>query len=143
MNPTKWLTDLVGGSVDKIIDSVGNTLDELFTSDDERNKASILLNKVQNALKLELGKQALEYDKEVTARWKSDNENLVTRMVRPMMVIWTYVLFSAVMLADGNLGDFAIKEAYIPLLETIIVTITIAYFGSRGFEKTTKYIKGK
>ena len=46
------------------------------------------------------------------------------------------------MVADGNIGGFSIKEAYIPILETIVITVTIAYFGSRGVEKTSKILKG-
>ena len=38
MNP---LTDIVIGAVGKVIESVGNSADALFTSDDERNKAEI------------------------------------------------------------------------------------------------------
>jgi len=140
----KWLTDIISGSVDKVIDSVGNALDKLFTSDEERMKAQVLLDKVSNELKLELGRQSLEYDKEITKRWQSDNEHFVTRLVRPSVVIWVYTLFTVVMLADGNLGNFKINTAYIPLLETVLVTVTVAYFGSRGIEKTSKFFsRGK
>ncbi len=140
----KWLTDIITGSVDKVIDSVGNALDKLFTSDEERLKAQVLLDKVSNELKVELGRQSLEYDKEITERWKSDNEHFLTRLVRPSVVLWVYTLFTIVMLADGNFGAFKINTAYIPLLETVLVTVTVAYFGSRGIEKTSKFFnKGK
>ena len=43
MNP---LTDIVIGSVGKVIESVGNAADQLFTSDDERNKAEILAKQI-------------------------------------------------------------------------------------------------
>ncbi len=42
---------------------------------------------------------------------------------------------------DGNVGEFNVNQAYIPMLETILVTVTIAYFGSRGVEKVTKTVK--
>ncbi len=38
MNP---LTDIAVGAIGKVIESVGNAADSLFTSDDERNKAEI------------------------------------------------------------------------------------------------------
>jgi hypothetical protein len=47
------------------------------------------------------------------------------------------------MLADGNIGDFHIKQAYIPLLETVVTTVVFAYFGGRSVEKATKVFKGK
>lgn len=43
MNP---LSDIVVGAVGKVIESVGNAADSLFTSDDERNKAEIELRKI-------------------------------------------------------------------------------------------------
>ena len=137
-----WLSDIVVGSVDKVIDSVGNALDKLFTSDEERMRAQLLLDKVQSELKLELGQQALEYDKEITDRWKSDNEHFITRLVRPAIVIWSFALFSFVMIADGNLGAFKINASYIPMLETVLVTVVVAYFGSRGVEKTARFFRG-
>ena len=138
---TDFFTDIVTGSVDKVIGAAGKALDSLFTSDEERMKAQMLLDKVENEIRLELGKQALEYDREVTKRWQSDNENIITRLVRPSIVIWSYVLFTVVILMDGNVGEFHVNGAYIPVLETLIVTVTVAYFGSRGAEKVTKFIK--
>lgn len=84
-----------------------------------------------------------EFEKTVTERWHSDNEHAVTRLVRPGIVMWVYAIFSIVLLADGNIGEFSIKSAYIPLIETVLVTVTVAYFGSRGIEKTSKVIKAK
>ncbi len=136
-----FLTNIMSGAIDKIIDSVGNVLDNLFTSDEERMRAQLLLDKVRSELKVELGRQALEYDREVTERWKSDNEHFITRLVRPAIVIWSFALFSFVMIADGNLGGFKINTSYIPMLETVLVTVVVAYFGSRGVEKTAKFIK--
>ena len=56
-------------------------------------------------------------------------------------MVWSFVLLSIAMLFDGNVGTLTIKEAYIPILETIVITVVIAYFGSRGVEKTAKHIR--
>jgi hypothetical protein len=79
-----------------------------------------------------------QFESTITERWKSDNEHPITQLVRPIMVVWSFVLFTAVLLFDGNLGTFVIKPAYFPMLETIMTTIIIAYFGSRGIEKVFK-----
>jgi hypothetical protein len=92
-------------------------------------------------LENELEQIQQQFEATVTERWKSDNENPITQLVRPVMVIWTFILFTAVVLFDGNLGTFIVKPAYIPLLETVMTTIVIAYFGSRGIEKVFKYKK--
>ena len=133
-----WFTNVVSGGVDKVVDSVANGLDSLFTSDDERNKAKIILEKNMQDFKIELENKALEYDKEVTERWKSDNEHTITRLVRPAIVIWSMFVFTVALLFDGNVMNFHINEAYIPLLETIVTTSIVAYMGMRTFDKHSK-----
>lgn len=43
MNP---LADIAVGAIGKVIESVGNAADSLFTSDDERNKAEIEMRRI-------------------------------------------------------------------------------------------------
>ena len=133
-----WFSSLISGGVDKVVDSIGSSLDSLFTSDDERNKAKIILEKNMQDFKIELENKSLEYEKQITDRWKSDNEHTITRLVRPAIVIWSAGLLTIVMLADGNIGNFKINEAYIPLLETIVTTSIVAYMGMRTFDKHSK-----
>lgn len=64
-----------------------------------------------------------------------------TKVVRPSMFVWSYLVFTLAMFLDGNVGDFSIKPIYLGVLETIIVTITLAYVGSKGVEHTTKIIR--
>ena len=136
------ITALLTGGVNKVIDSLGDAIDKLVTSDEEK---LILKNAMLDARMKALEtaeNQALEMEREITKRWESDNEHIITRAVRPGVVGWSYALLSIAMVADGNIGGFSIKEAYIPILETIVITVTIAYFGSRGVEKTSKILKG-
>jgi len=139
----KLLSNILNATVDKTITALGDTLDKLFTSDEEKIKAEALLTEIKGNLKLKLVEQAIQYDTEVTKRWLSDNEHPLTRLVRPSIVAWSYVLFTGVMLADGNFYGFKLNPAYVPVLQTIIVTVTTAYFGSRGIEKVSKYFTSK
>ena len=137
-----WFSSILSSGVDKVVDSVATGLDNLFTSDEER---LVLKNKLQeemNKLQLELEEKSVEYEKEITKRWSSDNEHFITRLVRPISYIFVLALFALMVLFDGNLGDMKIVEAYIPVIETLLVTMTVAYFGSRGAEKITKVFKG-
>ena len=63
---------------------------------------------------LELLKQDAIEMQEVTKRLESDNEHNVTRLVRPISYAAMFVLYMACIFFDGNLGDFQIKEQYIP-----------------------------
>lgn len=131
------------GSADKLVDSVGEAIDRLVTSDEERILLKNALVEARLRADLEGEKNALVFEKEVTARWLSDNEHAITRLVRPAIVAWSYFLFSIAILGDGNVGDFTINPSYIPVIETIIITVTVAYFGSRGYEKAKRYSVNK
>ena len=135
------LTNLFAGSIDGIIDSVGNALDKIFTSDEERNEAKIELLRIRQNAHIESIKLANAYENTITKRWLSDNEHFITRLVRPAIVIFLFVLFGAIVISDGNIGQFKINPAYIPVLQTLLVTVTVAYFGSRGAEKISKTLK--
>ena len=61
---------------------------------------------------------------------------------RPLGFIFVLVLFAFLIIADGNIGDFHVRDAWIPLLESVIITYLVAYIGSRGVEKTVRIFKG-
>lgn len=136
------ITDILSGGVDKIVDVAMNGLDNLFTSDDERLEHKNKLVIATQEFKVKLEDALSRYEEEITKRWQSDNEHLITRMVRPLSFAWVIILFSVVIIGDSNWG-FSVKDAYIPVLETLLVTMVISYFGSRGAEKITSVFKGK
>ncbi len=133
---------LFSGGIDKVIDSIGNALDKVVTSEEERLLLQNELEEIRVNAKLQATDKSIEMEKEITKRWSLDKENMLTRAIRPLTVFWVYAIFTVAILFDGNIGEFHINIAYLPLLETILVTVTIAYFGSRGVEKTTKIVKG-
>ena len=138
---TSWITQLFSSGVDKVVDSVADGLDNLFTSDEEKLILRNKLEAIRLEAKAEAIKNANEFDKEITKRWESDNEHIITRLVQPISYCAILVLFGIIVLCDGNIGEFRVDSAYIPLMETLLVTMTIAYFGSRGAEKTMKHYK--
>ncbi len=69
-------------------------------------------------------------------------ESKISKYVRPTMFVWSYVLFTIALLCDGNIGEFNVKPAYLTILETIILTITVMYVGSKAIERTTTIVKG-
>jgi cation transport ATPase len=137
-----WLSEIFSSSASAIVDSVGNAIDKLVTSDEERLAMKNELVKIQLEATLKANEQANEAEAQITERWKSDNEHLITRLVRPLSFAWVIVLFSVVIMGDSNWG-FSVKDTYIPVLETLLVTMVISYFGSRGFEKVSSIVKGK
>jgi len=132
-----WLSELFSSSAGAIVDSIGKAADSLITSDEERLQLKNELVKIQLEATLKANEQANEAEAQITERWKSDNEHIITRLVRPLSFGWVIMLFSVVIIGDTNWG-FTVKDAYIPVIETLLVTMTIAYFGGRSFEKFKK-----
>lgn len=132
-----WLSEIFSSSASAIVDSVGNAIDKLVTSDEERLQLKNELVKIQLDATLKANDQANEAEAQITERWKSDNEHVITRLVRPISFGWVIMLFSVVIIGDTNWG-FTVKDAYIPVIETLLVTMTVAYYGGRSFEKFKK-----
>lgn len=132
-----WLSEIFSSSASAIVDSVGTAIDKLVTSDEERLAMKNELIKIQLEATLKANEQANEAEAQITERWKSDNEHVITRLVRPISFGWVIMLFSVVIIGDTNWG-FTVKDAYIPVIETLLVTMTVAYYGGRSFEKFKK-----
>lgn len=132
-----WISELFSSSVGSVIESVGKVADSLITSDKERLQLKNELVKIQLEATLKANEQANEAEAQITERWKSDNEHVITRLVRPISFGWVIMLFSVVIIGDTNWG-FTVKDAYIPVIETLLVTMTVAYYGGRSFEKFKK-----
>lgn len=134
------ITDIFTSGVSKVVDSVGTALDKLITSDEERETIKKELERIKIDAILTTENNYLKHEAEITKRWQSDNEHQITRLVRPLVVVWSFTILTIIVMFDGNVGGFTVNPAYIPIIQTIVVTVTIAYFGSRGVEKTAKFI---
>ena len=135
------LSTFFTSSADKLVDSISNGIDKIFTSDEER---LILKNEIQkeiNTFKKDMENISIQYESEITKRWSSDNEHFITRLTRPLSYIFTLTLFAIMVLCDGNIGQFTINSTYIPVIQTLLATMTVALFGSRGIEKSIKHFK--
>ena len=126
----KKIFSLITGS---LINDIGKVVDNLHTSEEERLEAKQKLS--------ELIKQADEKaQNEVTARWEFDtkNGNFLTRSIRPLVLIFLTAMFTLLAFTDGNIGGFKVQEEYIPIFQTLLVTVYGAYFVGRTYEKSKK-----
>ena len=80
---------------------------------------------------------------EVSKRWDSDmaSDSWLSKNVRPITLIYLTLTTTIYIVLDSLEISFKIDEAWIELLKTLLVTIYVAYFGSRGFEKFKKITK--
>ena len=74
---------------------------------------------------------------EVSKRWDSDmkSDSWLSKNTRPVTLIYLTVATTIYIVLDSLNISFDIDESWIELLKTLLVTIYVAYFGSRGFEK--------
>lgn len=115
-----------------LVKEVGNVIDNLTTSDQERLEAKKALKEV-----------VLDYEKsmqeQVTSRWLSDNNgSLLTKNIRPLSLAFLTFMFVLISVFSGNIGEFKIQEEFIPVYQTLLIVIYTAYFGGRTFEKIKK-----
>lgn len=113
----------------ELVKEVGNTIDKLTTSDQERLQA-----------KKEIKEVLLDYEKsmqeQVTSRWLSDNNgSLLTKNIRPIALAFLTFMFVIISVFSGNIGTFEIQEDFVPVYQTLLIVIYTAYFGGRSFEK--------
>jgi len=126
----KKLLQLITGG---LIKDVGKVIDNLTTTDEERLAAK---QKIQELLE-QADKEAQE---QVTERWKADmaSDSKLSKNIRPAVLIFLTVIFVICAFFDGNVGEFQIADEYIPIFQTLLVTVYGAYFVGRSWEKTNK-----
>jgi len=125
----KLLSLLTGG----LIKDVGNVIDKLTTTDEERLAAK---QKIQELL--EHADQ--DAQTQITERWKLDmqSDSFLSKNIRPLVLIYLTVIFTALAFFDGNIGGFQVDEAYIPIFQSLLITVYGAYFVGRTWEKAKK-----
>jgi tRNA U38,U39,U40 pseudouridine synthase TruA len=124
----QWLT----GS---IISEVGNVIDKLTTTKEEKLEAHRLIQEI-------LEKADSEAQEQVSRRWEADmkSDSFLSKNIRPMVLIFLTIVFSILTFSDGNIGEFKVTEEYVPIFQTLLVTVYGAYFVGRTWEKAKSII---
>ena len=122
---------LLGGDT---IKDVGNIIDDLHMSGEEKAEAK---QKLENILiAAEQAAQA-----QVSARWEADMKHgsWLSKNIRPLTLVFLTFVFTILSVFDGNLtiaGEaFTIGAAYVPVYQTLLMTVYAAYFAGRSIEK--------
>jgi len=125
-----WLT---GG----VIKEIGDVIDKLTTTEEEKleikKQVQIILEEADN-----------NAQQQVTDRWNADmnSDSWLPKNIRPLVLVFLTFVFSLLAFTDGNIGEFKIAKEYIPIFQTLLVTVYGAYFVGRTWEKA-KSIKNK
>jgi len=124
------LLDILGGGVVK---QVGDVLDNLTTSKEEKLAA-------QQKIKEVLMQAEANAQEQVSRRWEADmkSDNWLSKNIRPLICIFLTAMFVVISIFDGNAGGFQITPAYVPIYQTLLITVYGAYFAGRSIEKIKK-----
>ena len=137
------LSDIFTGSVDKIVDSVGNAIDNLVTSDEEKLTLKNELARIQIEAKNKKDELDLRYEEQLTQRQQNDmqSDSWLSKNIRPLTLIFILVMYSLLSISSGF--DFQVTESYVQLLGQWGMLIMSFYFGGRTLEKLSSIVKGK
>jgi len=119
----------------KVLQALGDVLPNQGTLGVVKNLISSdnKIKAVDKEQALKLIEQDLQELKEVSSRWRADT--------RPLALVFLTGSAVFMMAVDSFHLQFQVDEAWINLLKTLLVTVYVAYFGSRGAEKITKINK--
>ena len=122
----QWLTG-------NVIKDVGKVIDDLTTTKEEKLEAQRLITEI-------LQKADTEAQEQVSARWAADmaSDSKLSKNIRPLVLIYLTVIFTACAFFDGNIGGFQVAEEYIPIFQSLLITVYGAYFVGRTWEKSKK-----
>ena len=70
-----------------------------------------------------------------------NSDSWLSKNIRPLLTIFSLVLYTLFAITDGNIGEFNIANQYVDLLGQIVIMSLGFYFTSRGIEKTAKIIR--
>ena len=86
---------------------------------------------------LKLLEQDIQEMKDVSARWSSDmkSDSWLSKNTRPLTLIYLTLASTILIIIDSFHMMFDVDVAWVELLKTLLITVYVAYFGSRGAEK--------
>ena len=128
----------------KILDGIGDILPDngafgivknLISSDNS-------ISPEDKEMALKLLEQDIAEMNNISSRWQSDmkSDSWLSKNTRPMALIFLTLAMTIFIVLDSTIL-LQIKESWVSLLETLLITVYVAYFGSRGAEKITKIKK--
>lgn len=133
LNLKENIPNILGAGLDIAMGDFKGALSNFIKSSNE-------LTPEQREYALKLLESDVAEQQEITKRWESDNktDSILTKNVRPLTLIFlTLALFLFIILDSSGL-QFTVETAWIDLLKSLLLTVFVAYFGGRSYEKSKK-----
>lgn len=136
-----WFKSLFSSGVSTVVDSVGNAIDKLVTSDEEKLLLKNALQKEMNDFEKSQMSHITDLEQQVTDRHKSDmtSDSWLSKNVRPISLVFltATTMLLAYLSIFSDLTDNQLKalDSWLPLIQVLLVTSYSFYFGGRSIEK--------
>jgi hypothetical protein len=127
------LEKILSSGANKLVKSIGGTLDNLITSKEEKLEA-------KRKIKELIINHEVELEKSITDRWVADmqSDSWLAKNVRPAMLVFLVVSTVTLIFVDAGYISFIVEQKWTDLLQIVLITVIGAYFGGRSFEKIKK-----
>ncbi len=121
-----------GGATD-LVKSLGDVIDNLHTSKEEKLAAELKIKQL-------ISDYEVEMEKNITSRWEADlkSDSWLSKNVRPLVMIFLIVCTMLLIFIDAGALNFEVKSSWVDLLQLVLITVIGAYFGGRSLEKVKK-----
>lgn len=125
--------NIFGNIFGKVVDNAEGILDEVITTDEEREAAKAKIK--QMLLDSEANMQS-----EVTSRWEADmkSDSWLSKSIRPMVLAWLVICTTLLIFIDAGVIMFNVEDKWVDLLQLVLITVIGSYFGGRSIEKIKK-----
>ena len=130
------LTQIFSSGASELVKGVGGIIDNLHTSKEEKLAA-------EQKVKELIASYEVQMEKEISSRWNADmkSDSWLSKNTRPLALAFLTLSSVFIMCVDSFHMQFEVDTAWVDLLKTLLVTVYVAYFGSRGAEKITNLNK--
>jgi hypothetical protein len=129
----------------KVLNAIGNVLPDQGTLGIVKNliTSDSSIEPQDKEMAMKLLEQDLAEMQNVSQRWNSDmkSDSWLSKNTRPLALIYLTFASTILIILDSFHTRFDVDSAWVELLKTLLITVYVAYFGSRGAEKITKIKK--
>tara|TARA_R110000824_G_scaffold349913_1_gene536823 strand:+ start:887 stop:1279 length:393 start_codon:yes stop_codon:yes gene_type:complete len=127
------LTQIFSSGATALVKGVGDVIDNLHTSADEKLAA-------EQKIKELIANYEVQMEKEISSRWNADmkSDSWLSKNVRPLVLIFLVISTVLLIFIDAGAINFIVEAKWTDLLQLVLITVIGAYFGGRSLEKAKK-----
>lgn len=144
-----WFTSLFSNGIDSVVSSVGDAIDKLVTSDEERLQLRNELEKELNNFKEVQLQHAENLEQQITDRHNADmkSDSWLSKNIRPLALAFlttaNVLLAYVTVFSELSVAQQTTLDGWLPLMQNLLMSVFIFYFGGRTAEKLTGAVSKK